>query len=527
VSYFEAGVEVGDFRIEKRIGAGGMGVVYQARQISLDRVVALKVLGAAFKHPSEIIRFRREAQTVARLKHPGIASIYYIGQDEQACYMAMEFVDGVTLRELIDRLCTCRDPHLGIETMLQQENTPPEERPPRVRFDNLTVPDTEHDRQAAQQLLVQPLTPQAADLIQSSGFIHRACEIVRDAAAALDHAHTHHVVHRDIKPNNIMLDKQGFVHVIDFGIARFLEDFTLTLRGELVGTPMYMSPEQVAGRMHVDHRSDIYSLGLVLYELLTLSRPMLEPNREALLRGVVTKSLVPVSWKNPEVPRNLESVVHKAIAKDPDDRYQSANEFAADIERCLQDKPVLADPYHYKFDEREILAERPSWVTAAAFWFFFVAIVHAVMLLPYEMQTVRARIRYMQARPAAYARPVFIGLPLAIAALAAGWSTLKGRRLAQQIGIPAAVVATGLSMASAIDVGHGAMSMSSRETMLDYLLIQSVWIAPRVGIIMGGLLTIWLLVFHHRSREWFHFSQRYRAAHRARALAALSKRIGS
>ena len=130
-------------------------------------------------------------------------------------------------------------------------------------------------------------------MIASTGYLRHVCEIVRDVARALDHAHQQGVVHRDIKPQNIMIDQRGGVKVIDFGVARFYDDATITQQGQLVGTPMYMSPEQVAGHA-VDGRSDIYSLGLVMYELLTLRRPLVAPTREAILRGVVTKAMVPL-----------------------------------------------------------------------------------------------------------------------------------------------------------------------------------------------------------------------------------------
>src|SRR5262249_26769203 len=133
--------------------------------------------------------------------------------------------------------------------------------------------------------------------------------------------------------------------------------------GQLVGTPMYMSPEQVTGRLAVDHRTDLYSLGLVLYELLTLLPPITAPTREGILRQVVTKDLVPASWRNRAGPRDLEAIVHRAIAKDPDERYPSASEMAGDLARFLAGQPVTARPYRYRFDRREVVAERPRAAT--------------------------------------------------------------------------------------------------------------------------------------------------------------------
>ena len=152
------------------------------------------------------------------------------------------------------------------------------------------------------------------------------------------------MVHRDVKPENLLLDRQGKVRLIDFGIARFFEDATVTSTGQLIGTPMYMSPEQVAGRLNVDHRTDVYSLGLVLYELLALSRPVVAPTREGVLRHVVTKALAPLTSLNKSVSNSLAAVVHKATAKDPDDRYQAADDLADDLLNVLDGKPVKAPP---------------------------------------------------------------------------------------------------------------------------------------------------------------------------------------
>jgi serine/threonine protein kinase len=171
------------------------------------------------------------------------------------------------------------------------------------------------------------------------------------------------------------MDRRGKPHLIDFGLARFFEDVTLTNTGALVGTPMYMSPEQVSGRVELDHRTDIYSLGLVLYELLILQRPIAGPTREGVLRQVVTKALPPLSWRNRDVPRDLESVVHKATAKDPDDRYQSALAFAADLGNVLGNKPVAAKFYRYGFDEKDIAAERPREVIYFSFLLIFISII--------------------------------------------------------------------------------------------------------------------------------------------------------
>ena len=359
----EADVLIGDFRIERRIGAGGMSVVYLARQISLDRPVALKILGSALDRVQDIHRFQREAQAIAKLNHPGIAAVHFVGQDGQVCYIAMEFIDGVSLRTVIDRLASASDPLATIESAVRT-GSPGEGRAPTIRFDDPTKTDAHTDAEEGTRTEPGPLSPGARRLIDTRDHIRRCGEIIREAALALAHAHERGVVHRDIKPENLMLDRDLRVHVIDFGIARFFEDTTLTATGALIGSPMYMSPEQVTGRIGIDPRTDLYSLGLVLYELLSLRRPHTATTREGILRQVVTKPLPPVSWRNRAVPRDLEAVVHKATAKDPDERYQTADDLAADLGNWLDGRPVTATPLSLQFDVREIIADRPSSVTA-------------------------------------------------------------------------------------------------------------------------------------------------------------------
>jgi len=338
-----------------------MGIVYRARQVSLNRIVALKVLGGALTRPSDIVRFQREAQAAARLNHPNIATVHFVGQDDQHCYMAIEYVEGPSLARIIRCLATAGDPKLHLDSIgrtIEQA----EPRAPTMRFDRATETLTSGDAAESHEYDLERITPEAEQLAQSASHIRRCCELVRDAAHALAHAHDKSVVHRDIKPENLLLDGEGQVHVIDFGIARFFEDATITQTGRLVGTPMYMSPEQVTARLEVDHRTDIYSLGLVLYELLTLRPAMLAPTREGVLRNIVTKALPPVSSKNPGVSQDLEGVVHKATARDPDERYQTAEELAADLERWIEGKPVSAKPYRYEADLTEIEATRPHGV---------------------------------------------------------------------------------------------------------------------------------------------------------------------
>ncbi len=442
-------VRVGDFLIERRLGSGGMGVVYQARQVSLGRVVALKVLGDSLNRPDAIARFRREAQAVAKLDHPHIAGVYYVGQDRSLCYMAMEYVDGASLRRVLNVL-ECR-PGSTIASALESLAAG-EAEAPAVRFDDPTVTLIPSIHEPAGP---DGSPPGPRSRTTSADHIRRAVEIARDAALALAHAHERGVVHRDVKPENLLLDRSGQVRLIDFGIARFFEDATLTRTGQIVGTPMYMSPEQVTGRLEVDHRTDIYSLGLVLYELLALGRPVVAPTREGVLRHVVTKALAPVSGINRAVPANLMAVVHKAASKDPDDRYQAAGAFALDLQNVLDGKPVAAPPYRFRLDEREIDAERPKAIIGISFEFAVIAVfglfwTSLICALPAEARRI---LGYPDALPSIVGR----GTGVSFLLLAVAWAILTGHRWGRWAGMLGCVAWLGICaryLYGFIDVRH-------------------------------------------------------------------------
>jgi serine/threonine protein kinase len=438
-SALEAGVQIGDFRIERRLGAGGMGIVYQARQLSLNRPVALKVLGQALTRSADVSRFQREAQAAARLKHPGIAQVYFIGQDRHLCYLAMELIGGVSLRRVLDRLETTTASATSFDLVVR-EDLAEEPAAAAVRFDlateEISPPGDAKAPQAAAEAVNPYLSPEARDLRTTTSHIRRVCEIIRDAALAFAHAHEQGVVHRDIKPDNLLLDREGKVHVIDFGVARFFEDQSVTYTGQLVGTPLYMSPEQVTGRGTIDARSDIYSLGLVLYELLTLRPSIKATNRENLLRTIVTKPLAPVSWRNKAVPSELERIVHRATQKDPDQRYATAVELAADLDRFLAGKPVAAPAYHFRLDEREIIAARPGRVVVAAFAFFVCSVFIFIACGSFGLF-----FGTMMLMPDAKGLSTPWAVMLAIAVtplvpgLAVGWGLLSGRGWAWWLGV--------------------------------------------------------------------------------------------
>jgi serine/threonine protein kinase len=305
---------LGDFRILREVGRGGMGVVYEAEQISLGRRVALKVLPfAATLDPRHLQRFKNEAQAAASLHHTHIVPVHGVGCERGVHYYAMQFIDGQTLAELI------------------------------AGFRKGAVPEG----MGAAAPAAAPTRPVAAlsteRSARSPGYFRAVARLGVQAATALEHAHQLGVVHRDVKPANLLVDAAGHLWVTDFGLARCRTGAGPTATGDVVGTLRYMSPEQaLAKRDLVDHRSDIYSLGVTLYEALTLEPAYPGTDREELLRQIAEGEPRPPRRLNPALPAELETVILKAMARDPDGRYASAQELADDLNRFLEHRPVQA-----------------------------------------------------------------------------------------------------------------------------------------------------------------------------------------
>jgi serine/threonine protein kinase len=316
---------LGDFELVRELGRGGMGVVYEARQVSLNRRVALKVLGGDLGLTGKAVqRFRREAEAAARLHHTNIVPVYATGEQGGIHFYAMELIDGPSLDQVIRQL--------------RQTSNPPQPKDGNVASADSVAP-------ANLDATGPYVAPRAgcgtaglssSSLSSGSAYFDTVARLVAEVADALEYAHRQGVIHRDIKPSNLLLAPTGRLSVNDFGLARILEQPAMTMTGEFVGTPAYMSPEQIAaGRTPLDHRTDIYSLGATLYELLTLQPPFRGERRDQVLAQILHKEPRAPRKVNAKVPVDLETICLKALEKDPDRRYQAAGAMAEDLRRYL------------------------------------------------------------------------------------------------------------------------------------------------------------------------------------------------
>jgi serine/threonine protein kinase len=271
------------YRIQRELARGGMGVVYLATQEPPGREVALKVVRLQGPHREEtVLRFQREVGAVAKMDHPNIISVYEVGAADGLLYFSMSLVEGGTLKDTIQE----------------------------------------------QRLALRPCV-----------------ELVERMARALHYAHERGVLHRDVKPENILVDRAGVPYLTDFGLARDASDQArVTQTGAIAGTPLYMSPEQASGQSGLDHRTDIYSLGATLYELLALRPPFAAKSLVALLANIAAEEPPRLRSVDPRIPRDVETIVEKAMRKDRNDRYTDAGAFADDLGRFLAGKPIAARP---------------------------------------------------------------------------------------------------------------------------------------------------------------------------------------
>jgi serine/threonine-protein kinase len=341
----------GRYRIVRKLGAGGMANVYLAEDQELGRRVAIKILNDRHANDDQFVeRFRREAKNAAALSHPNIVSIYDRGEAEGTYYIAMEYLDGRSLKELI----------VG----------------------------------------------------RGPAPVNVAVEYARQILSALRFAHRHGIVHRDIKPHNVLVDREGRVKVTDFGIAR-AGTSQMTETGSIVGTAQYLSPEQARGG-EVDQRSDLYSLGVVLYELLTGEAPFEGDTPVEIAMRHLSTVPEPPSALRPDLPRELDLVVMRALAKDPEDRYQSAEEMDADLERVARGAPVAAATAE---SATQIMRVPPAAAAAAA-------ATSATMVAPRRTEPAVASSYYEEYEEPVRRRPIWpwlAALLFVVAAGAGGW----------------------------------------------------------------------------------------------------------
>ena len=322
---------IGDFKIRREIGRGGMGTVYEAWQESLNRVVALKVLaGSLGLTEVAIARFQREARAAAKLHHPNIVPIYALGDDKGLYYYAMEYVQGQGLNDTIAELRLSRS---GARRALSETEPVGGKR----STDHGATSRVSRDAAATTLVVDRGLSD------TTMGEFDRIAEHIATVAGALDYAHKAGVIHRDIKPHNFILSHDGRLQITDFGLARVLEQPGVTVTGEFIGSPLYMSPESIAGRQElIDHRTDIYSLGATLYEWLTCRPPFPGETRDQVITRILNTEPTPPRALDERIPVDLETICLKAIEKDPSRRYASSAQMADDLRRYLDRAAIHA-----------------------------------------------------------------------------------------------------------------------------------------------------------------------------------------
>jgi WD40 repeat protein/serine/threonine protein kinase len=377
---------LGDYHIVREIGRGGMGVVYEAEQVSLGRRVALKVLPHQLRQDARTkIRFEREAKAAAKLHHTNIVPIFGVGEDDGLRYYAMQFIQGLGLDEVLEELkrlqrgpgdpTSARIAHgeprpslANVSTtnlalsLLSGRFAPAAEREGNQSAGGSTAPGDQAACAAAGKGLLEHTPdadrPSGTPLLSSSSWMlrgvathtqsgkyrptywHSVARIGVQVAEALDHAHKQGVLHRDVKPSNLLLDNGGTIWVTDFGLAKVEDQPNLTRTGDILGTLRYMPPEAFDGR--ADQRGDVYSLGMTLYELLAMRPAFEEKERNQLIKRVTTGEPPRLDKLNREIPRDLVTLVHKATDHDAARRYPTAGALADDLRRFLADEPILA-----------------------------------------------------------------------------------------------------------------------------------------------------------------------------------------
>lgn len=370
------GQKLGDFEILKMIGQGGMGAVFLAKQVSLDREVALKVIssvgGAQAKN---LDRFKRESKVLAQISHPNIVPIYEVGQQGPYSYFVMQYIDGVSLDKILSSIRNAKTGDKASAVMSKCLET-----------HKATYGDKHQDTKGT-----------TAEI--DTDYIINISKIIISMASALDYAHKKGILHRDVKPSNILIDSDGTAKLVDFGLARTETQQSITITGEFFGTPSYVSPEQIRKPDTVDCRSDVFSLAAAYYECLTLHTPFGGDTINETLTQVISCEAVPPKKYCPRLSTDFNTVLLHALEKLPEDRYQTADNFANDIENLLEFKPITAKRPSITQRTYKTIRRNPLKI-AATFAFILVFILGYSLLSNHrqEKKKVALRERYKQGR---------------------------------------------------------------------------------------------------------------------------------
>lgn len=338
--------QLGEFRIVREIGRGGMGVVYQAEQVSLGRQVALKVLPTlASLSPTSVERFRREASTAARLRHPGIVEVYAIGEERGAHYIAMELIEGSSLENVLRRL----------------RSKPSEQLHGRHVGEIVGGGAAPPTRGSGSSAKGSSGTASRGGPVWDRTYVETICRVLVQVADALEFAHQQGVLHRDVKPANILLRSNGLVVLTDFGLAREESLPSLTRTADFTGTPSYVSPEQARlVNAPVDARTDVYALGVTLFEALTLHLPFEGETAHEVFTKLGSEEPPSPRRFRPSIPRDLETIVLKALEKQPSRRYGTVQALADDLRAFLEFRPISARPAGFATHVGKALRRRPA-----------------------------------------------------------------------------------------------------------------------------------------------------------------------
>ncbi|MCA9191796.1 MAG: protein kinase [Planctomycetales bacterium] len=342
---------LGDYRILRELGRGGMGIVYEAEHVTLRRRVALKVLPNSGKQSEYAKRFLREARAAGQLHHTNIVPVFEIGDEEGVHFYAMQLIDGQNLDVVLDELRSLQDGVSPLQTALPSNlSASTQSLVSESGVSAEAITETPSDLNGNDSATSTTFRIDAVDLHNpklswsgaqlTSEYFRRVARGCLQVAEALAFAHAHGVLHRDIKPSNLLLDTDGVIWVSDFGLAKD-DSENLTHSGDIVGTLRYMAPERFS--MAADARSDIYSLGLTLYEMCTLKYAFDESDRARLIHQISHSEPVQPRRIQPTIPRDLETIILKATAHEPASRYQSANQLVDDLDRFLTDRPLLSN----------------------------------------------------------------------------------------------------------------------------------------------------------------------------------------